>query len=108
MYIAVRSDLSQGAQFAQSNHATAQFAAEHPAVHQQWYRNSNWLIVLTVPDEAQLFVLESMALTLGLKHSLVREPDMGDVATAIALEPGPMTRRLCAQYPCAGKELAVT
>lgn len=106
--MAVRSDLALGAQFAQSNHATAQFAAEHTAVHQQWFHDSNWLIVLTVPDEAQLFMLESMALTLGIKHSLVREPDMDNITTAIALEPGPMAKRLCAQYPCAGKELAVT
>ena len=35
-------------------------------------------------------MLESMALTLGLKHSLVREPDMDNEVTAIALEPGPM------------------
>lgn len=53
-------------------------------------------------------MLESMAMTLGIKHSLVREPDMENEATAIALEPGPMAKRLCAQYPCAGKELAVT
>lgn len=108
LYVAVRSDLPSGDQFAQSNHATAQFAAQHPAVHQQWFHQSNWLIVLTVPNEAGLFVLESMALTLGLKHSLVHEPDLDDAATAIALEPGPMAKRLCAQLPCAGKELAVT
>jgi peptidyl-tRNA hydrolase len=106
--VAVRSDLPQGAQFAQSNHATAQFAAEHPAVHQQWFRDSNWLIIVTVPNEGQLYMLESMALTLGLKHSLVREPDMGDVATAIALEAGPMAKRLCAQFPLAGKEPVMT
>lgn len=103
--MAVRSDLPQGAQFAQSNHATAQFAAEHSAVHQQWYRDSNWLIIVTVPNEAQLYMLESMALSLGIKHSLVREPDMGDEATAIALEAGSMARKLCAQLPCAGKEI---
>lgn len=53
-------------------------------------------------------MLESMALTFGLKHSLVREPDMGDEATAIALEPGPMARKLCAQFRSAGKELVMT
>ena len=53
-------------------------------------------------------MLESMALSLGLKHSLVREPDMDDVATAIAIEASPMTRRLCAQFPCAGKEPVMT
>lgn len=106
LYVAVRSDLRPGDQFAQSNHATAQFAAEHPAVHQRWFHDSNWLIVLTVPNEAQLFMLESMALTLGMKHSLVREPDLGDIATAIAIEPGAMAKKLCAQLPLAGKEIA--
>jgi hypothetical protein len=76
------------------------------AIMQQ--RNSPQSTLLSISNEAQLFMLESMALTLGLKHSLVREPDMDNVATAIALEPGPLARRLCAQYPCAGKELAVT
>ena len=49
-----------------------------------------------------------MALTLGLRHSLVREPDLDDDVTAIALEPGPMAKRLCAQLACAGKEPAMT
>jgi hypothetical protein len=66
------------------------------------------VVIVAAPNEAALYMLESMALTLGLKHHLVREPDISDEATAIALEPGKMAKRLCASFPLALKESVMT
>jgi hypothetical protein len=82
----------------------AEFAVAHPDITRSWRLDSNFLVVVAVPNEAQLFMLESVALTFGIKHTLVIEPDYGDQATAIALEPVPMSRKLCAQFPLALKE----
>lgn len=106
--MAVRSDLCPGQQLAQSWHAGVDFAVKYPSITQRWHDTSNNVVVVAVPGEAEVMVLESMALTLGLKHHLVVEPDLDNAVTAIALEPGPMAKRLCAQFPLALKERVMT
>lgn len=66
------------------------------------------MVIVAVPTEGELLGLESTALALGLRHHLVVEPDYGDQATAIALEPAPMAKRMCASYPLALKEPVMT
>lgn len=104
----MRGDIPPGPQLAQAWHAGVDFSVKYPALTAVWHHASNNVVIVSVPDEAALYVLESMALTLGIKHHLVREPDMGEEATAIALEPGQMAKRLCSSYPLALKESVMT
>lgn len=106
--MAVRADLSPGLQIAQAVHAYAQFAHDFPSVVNPWLVQSNFLVVVSVADEPALLDLITEASRRGLRRAAVREPDLNNDATAVALEPGPAARRLCASLPLALKECAMT
>jgi len=76
-------------------HALRQFTAEHPEVDQAWFESSNYLGLLSVCNEEELHKLIERAADLGIKHSIFREPDIGDQVTAIALEPSTTSKKLC-------------
>lgn len=99
LYIVCRADLEPGYQAVQSCHVAFQFAMEHLEMTTRWFTDSNYLILLSVPDERALLVLLERARRLGLKSSMFREPDIGNQITAIALEPGFVTQRLCRNLP---------
>lgn len=104
MYIAVRSDLTPGLQLAQAVHAAFHFFAEWPSMSSQWLDESNYLVVVSVRDEQALAELAARAVEEGLARTLVREPDLDNSLTAVALQPGEEARRLCANYPLALRE----
>lgn len=106
MYIAVRADLSAGSQVAQAAHAAFLFSAEYPSEFQAWHQNSNYLVVVSVPDENALMDLASRALRTDIGVSLFHEPDLNEELTAIAIEPGDTARKLCSNFPLALKETA--
>ena len=94
----------------------AQFWDEHPTFARSWLHRSNFLVVVSVPDEDALLALSSEAtLGYGLRTTRVMEPDLGDEYTALALEPGKKAADLCASFPLAlrnaidydSKEIAV-
>lgn len=85
----------------------AQFCVNHPAPAEVWHRQSNFLVVVAVPDEIALLTLDSLAWTLAVPHEVVREPDYGNTVTAVALAPVPMARKLCAEFPLALKGVLV-
>jgi len=89
-------------------HAAFEFAVDHPDTTRQWRLDSNFLVVVAVPDEAQLHKLDYAADCLGIRSTIVREPDYDNQYTALALEPGSFARKLCAEYPLALKEFAMT
>lgn len=60
---------------------------EHPEVDRFWYHKSNNLVVLQVPNEQCLLHLAQRAQDAGIEHSVFREPDYDNTATAVALEP---------------------
>ena len=103
LYIAVRADLPPGLQAAQIVHAAFQFAHDHPSVVKPWLEQSNYLVIVSVPDEDALLDLIFAASKRGLKRSATREPDIGNEATAVAIEPGTAAAKLCAQLPLALK-----
>lgn len=103
LYIAVRADLTPGMQLAQAVHTAFQFLHEHPSVVEPWLITSNYLVIVSVPDENALLDLITEASKRGLLRSATREPDLDNEATAIAIQPGPEARRLCAQLPLALK-----
>lgn len=72
-----------------------------------WLEASNFLVIVAVPDEQALLGLHDEALLRDIGFTLVQEPDLEDQATALALQPGKQTRRLCAQLPLALRQEAV-
>lgn len=86
----------------------AQFSVSNPAATREWHYESNFLVVVAVPDEPALIELSAQALALGIVSSPVVEPDLDDQMTAIALTPGEAARKLCSRYPLALKEKAMT
>lgn len=105
LYIAVRGDIPVGLAAAQAVHAAFSFATRHPSITGPWQRESQYLVIVTVPDEVALIALASSALARNLEVSTWHEPDLDGAATAVALEPGIAARRLCANLPLLGREL---
>lgn len=102
LYVITRRDLSPGDQAAQAVHAALAFCLENLDVSRPWYRDSNYLVILSVPDESALLALSELAAG---KRWLQREEDLDDQATALVLEPdNAANRRLLSSYPLAFKE----
>lgn len=91
-------------QAVQSGHAAIQFQYEYPEIAKEWFKNSNYLIYLSVENEESLKNLIEKAELKGIKCSVFREPDISNEITAIALEPSDATRRLTSSLPLALKE----
>lgn len=102
LFVVVRSDLPAGLQIPQAGHAMRLFAAEHPVEEARWYRESNNLVVLSVPSKEELVRLAYELTTRGISVSLFREPDCGDEPTALAAAPG--ARRWLSTLPLALRE----
>lgn len=101
LYIVTRADMDQGYQGVQSIHVMAEFALQYPDVTKEWHEKSNYLGFLSAKNEHDLIVLKAKATGRGIRVVEFREPDVGDRVTAIALEPGPQSRRLCSNLPLA-------
>lgn len=99
LYIVTRRDLKKGPQAVQSIHAMSEFYHKHPEVEKEWFVHSNFLALLTVSDEDELYNLMFKAQELGIRYAGFVEPDMEDQLTAIALEPGIKTKKLCSGLP---------
>jgi hypothetical protein len=85
-------------------HAAFSFHRDHPDLTASWLCRSNYLVIVSVPDEGALLDLISAASARGIGRTAVREPDLKDEATAVALAPGREAARLCATLPLALKE----
>lgn len=72
-----------------------------------WMLASNYLVIVSVSDEDALLDLITEASRRGLLRSATREPDIGNEATAAALEPGLAAQRLCSQFPLALRERTI-
>lgn len=109
LYIAVRSDLPVGLQMAQAVHAGFSYAQEHPETAAAWLKESQFLIVVGVPNERALLLLAEKAESLGIPYTPWCEPDLihpqdaHHELTAVAFAPIPASRRLCANLPLAGR-----
>jgi peptidyl-tRNA hydrolase len=96
-----REDLGAGYMSVQAMHAAIQFQHDHPEHAGIWYKQSNYLGFLSVSNEDELTRLINKAETLGIKFSVFREPDINDQITAIALEPGVLSKKLCSNIKLA-------
>ena len=90
---------------AQSCHAISVFREEHGEVACKWFERSNYLAVLSVRNEQELLNLIDKASKKGLKYSIFFEPDLRYEITAIALEPGKESKKLCGKLRLALKDL---
>lgn len=88
----------------QSIHAGIQFVFEHPEYAEAWYKQSNYLGFLSVANESELVQLIEQAMAKGIKFSVFREPDIDNQITAIALEPGNKSKKLCSRLKLALSE----
>lgn len=99
-----REDLNKGLQSVQSGHAAIQYIFEHPECAKNWFDNSNYLAFLAVSNEQDLINLTEKAIEKNIKFSIFREPDIDNAITAIALEPGIKSKKICANLKLALKE----
>jgi hypothetical protein len=98
-----RKDLSVAQQAVQAIHAAIQFANEHFDINKRWFEQSNYLGLLSVNDEEELHKLIEKAIRNNIRLSIFKEPDIGNKVTAVALEPGPLTKKLCSNLKLALK-----
>ena len=103
--VVTRRDLTPSQQAVQACHAAIDFQHEHPEDSRVWQTKSNYLALLTVADEDALIKLITKAILLGIKHTIFREPDLGNVITAVAFEPTDAARKLTSSCPLMGKEV---
>lgn len=89
----------------QSAHAAIDFQHEYPEESKLWQTKSNYLALLTVADEEALINLITKAILLGIKHTIFREPDLGNEITAVAFEPTDAAKKLTSSCPLLGKEV---
>jgi peptidyl-tRNA hydrolase len=102
LYLITRADLPIGLQAAQAAHAAFEFSHQHRIITSGWMRESNFIVLVTVPDESTLSLLAQRAVAEGIRVSLNFEVDLDDSLTAIVLEPGPVAKRLCQKMPLLG------
>ena len=104
LYIITREDISPGYQGVQGIHSAILFGQEHPDIHREWYQNSNYLGFLSVANEVELAKLIEKADANDIKCSVFREPDIDNQITAIAIEPGIKSKKLCSNLKLALKD----
>ena len=97
--VVTRSDLSPAQQAVQSAHAAIDFCFEHPSRAGPWQKESNYLVLLSLNNEEQLKLLIRNCERLDLRHTVFREPDIGNLITAVAIEPSEKTQKLVSRIP---------
>jgi len=86
LYVVTRKDLIPGAQACQAIHAVCEFAAWHPEAYQKWYKESNYLALLSVRDERDLEKYMFLAQGKRILFSEFREPDLDNALTAVVFD----------------------
>lgn len=103
--VITRRDLPIQTQAVQAAHAAIDFQHQHSIEAKEWHTSSNYLVFLTVADEEELIKLISRAILTGIKHTIFREPDLGNKITAVAFEATDAARKLTSSCPLLGKEV---
>jgi hypothetical protein len=102
LYIITRSDLPCGAQIAQTGHAVAAFAAQHPESFKAWAQPEQRNIVcLVAPSRPELEQLLWRLKGQEARTAEFRETDLGGELTAIAC--GEEGAKLLSSLPLAGR-----
>lgn len=85
-------------------HAAIDFCFEHQEIAKGWQTSSNYLAVLSAKDENELKSLIQKLETRSICHTIFREPDLGNVITAVAIEPSDAQRKITSGFPLLLKE----
>lgn len=100
-----RRDLNiPGIQAAQSTHAAIQFIIDHPDISKEWHTKSNYLVLLSVKDENELYSFINKFNDCNILFSKFYEPDLNNQLTAIAIEPSDNAKRIVSNLPLLLKE----
>lgn len=91
--------MTDGQKSVQSSHAAINFCFEYRNKASPWWQDSNYLVLLEVENEKELGKLIDKCKMNLLDVSIFREPDLGNVITAIAIEPSEITQKLCRKIP---------
>ena len=100
----VRGDLQPSYQAVQAAHAGIQFQHEYPEIAREWHDKAKYLVHLYARDEQHLKDLIFKAECRNIKHSIFREPDIGNEITAVAFEPSREAGKLLSNLPLALRE----
>jgi hypothetical protein len=87
--------LSIGYQAAQCVHAARLFQDEFPEIEGAWFKKSNYIVLLTIANEESLSALINEAKEKQIRLSIFKEPDLNNEITAVTLEPGIRSKKLC-------------
>jgi peptidyl-tRNA hydrolase len=104
-YVVVRADLTKSQRGVQAGHALAelcfQAGSRKDKTFQHWVQEDRTLVILQVPNEEELEKVHSWFEDRKIPHSLFKEPDLGDSATALAVYPSEQTYQILADLPLA-------
>lgn len=95
--------MNAGSIAVQGMHALTEFLFKYPEESQNWYKNSNSIVFL----EASIEDIDNLILRLNsknIKYAEFYEPDLDNALTAICIEPGNKTKKLCYHFKLALKE----
>jgi peptidyl-tRNA hydrolase len=95
--------LAPGAILAQSCHVAFRFADEYRYATNKWMDNSEYICILEIDNEAELVKLWEKSKQENIPSSSFVEPDYNNSLTAIALAPGPKSKKLCSNLKLALK-----
>lgn len=56
---------------------------------------SNYICCLSAKNEQHIYSIMDNCINNNIKFSIFREPDLNNEITAIALEPGQLSKKLC-------------
>lgn len=91
-------------QAVQSAHAAIDFVIKYPELSLIWHNKSNYLVVLSVKSQECLNSIINQLEKTNLKFISFVEPDLNNEITAVAIEPGDISRRLCSRFGLAFRE----
>jgi peptidyl-tRNA hydrolase len=80
---------------------------KEPEAIKKWHEESNYVVVVSVPDEDELLDLADVAFYKDVPVHVFCEPDIGDEHTALAMAPGPEAASICGSLPLAMREVSV-
>jgi hypothetical protein len=73
----------------------ADFIFQYKDVANVWHNISNYIIILSVPNEADLYAVQNTLRGLNISLTTFNEPDIGNELTAIALLPNDEAEAYC-------------
>ena len=106
MIVITRQDLSAGYQASMLLHAGIEFIFKFPFLSYLWHKRSNYVALLSVPDESSLLKLIDKLKFNKVRHSIFCEPDIDNQLVSVAVEPSDKARNICAGLPLALKEFS--